>query len=132
MFAGLAVPLILITGFAVREHREASALREALRLAEMNRVDDEPDVVDSVQVDASRKQSRDPSPAAPRTAKDQEHAERQATDFVVAHNYDAALREFESLQQQFPTHQVYSDLVDVLRWKLRCVNRGTRAGRRCN
>lgn len=129
-FAGLAVALILVTGFAVREHSEASALREAMQLAEMNRVDDEPDLV--VPFDASQKYSRDPHPAAPRIVEDREHAEQQATDFVVAHNYDAALREFESLQKAFPEHQVYSDLVDVLRWKLRCVNRGSDADRRCN
>ncbi len=131
-FAVLGVALMLVTGLAVHEHRKATALLEALRLAEIVRVDADSDVVDSMPIDLSRRASHDPRPAAPLTAGDRARAERQATDSIVAHDYDAALRKLEALENAFPEHRVYSDLVEVLRSKRRCVDRGPVGGRRCD
>jgi len=132
-FAGLGVALILVTGFAVREHREANALREALRVSEANRVEAEPSVVDSMPVGLSRGSSLvDPQPAALLTPGDRVRAERQATDFIVAHNYDAAVRQLEVLRNAFPEHRAYSDLIDALRWELGCEYGALAGGHRCN
>ncbi len=131
-FAGLGVALMLASGLAVHEHRKATALLEALRLAEIVRVDAESDVVDSIPIELSRTASHDLQRAALVTAGDRARAERQATDSIVAHDYDAALRKLEVLENAFPEHRVYSDLVEVLRSKRHCVDRGPVGGRRCD
>lgn len=131
-FTGLGIALILVTGLAVHEHGEANALREAFRIAKINRVDAESGVVDSMPIRRSQSASQDRQPAALLTADDRARVEREATDFIVAHKYDAALRQFEVLRNAFPEHRAYSELADALRWKLRCVHRGPARGGRCN
>ena len=130
-FAGLGVALVLAIGFAVREHVEANALREALRIAEISRASVGSGVVDSVQPAVPRDSLPDPRPTVSLTAGDRARAEREATDFVVAHNYEAALSQFELLRNAFPEHRVYSDLIDVLRWELGCGRGEAAQGRQC-
>lgn len=131
-FVGLAVALTLVSIFAVREHRAANALREALQTAEMNRLETESRESDSTRVDPPGKASVEPLQAALLAVGDRARAERKAIDSVVANNYTAALGQFELLLNAFPEDYVYSDLIVALRWRLRCGHQGLAGGHRCN
>ena len=131
-FLCLGVALTLVAILAVREHREADALREALQIAEMTRARTESRQTHSTRVDPRETASLDVLPAALLAVGDRARAERQAADFLVANNYRAALGQFASLLTEFPDDQVYSDLIVALRWRLRCGHNGRAGGRRCN
>jgi hypothetical protein len=131
-FLCLGVALTLVAILAVREHREANTLREALQIAEMTRAPTESRQTHSTRRDPRETASLDVSPAALPAVGDRARAERQAADFLVANNYRAALGQFASLLTEFPDDHVYHDLIVALQWRLRCDPSGRAGGHRCN
>lgn len=131
-FAGLGLAVIAVAVFAVREHREANALREALRNLEPLHVYNEPRRVGSERADDPQTVSLTTLPSVPPVIGDRVAAERRAADFMVANNYGAALGQYRSLLHQFPGERVYADLIVALRWRLECDRPRPVGGHPCN
>ena len=131
-FVCLGIAFALVTIVAVSSHREVNVLREALQTFDINRVQTDSRRTDLIRVGAPGRVSLDSLPTPVLAVDDRSRAERQATDFIVANNYDAALGQFELLLNAFPGDRGYSDFVVVLRWRLRCGHRRPVGGHRCN
>ena len=131
-FVCLGIAFALVTTVAVSAHREVNVLRAALQTFEMNRVQTDSRRNDSIRAGPPGRVSLDSPPTPVLAIDDRFRAEKQATDFIVANNYDAALGQFELLLNAFPDDRVYSDFVVALRWRLRCGHRRPVGGHRCN
>lgn len=130
-FVCLGIAFALVAIVAVSAHREVSVLREAVQTFEVNRAqtDSRPTLT---RVGVPGRVSLGSLPTPVLAVDDRSRVEREAIDFVVANNYDAALGQFELLLNAFPDDRVYSDFVVVLRWRLRCGHRRPVGGHRCN